>query len=114
MNPSPLTGERLAIILEYRYAFFFFFNPHQRVLQFGPASGSPHETRGHIMTAAFYPLYFCIFPPSRNDKAPTFPPGLFYSLCRHLKLRQHIKVDSNMTHLIDFCKTLLRKSRLLL
>ncbi|EPF6612186.1 TPA: hypothetical protein ACTYSZ_003400 [Klebsiella aerogenes] len=39
MNPSPLTGERLAIALEYRYAFFF-FNPHQRVLQFVPASGS--------------------------------------------------------------------------
>ncbi|MFL4411968.1 hypothetical protein [Citrobacter portucalensis] len=39
MNPSPLTGKRLAIVLEYRYAFFF-VNPHQRVLQFVPASGS--------------------------------------------------------------------------
>ncbi|WP_137742608.1 hypothetical protein R0L47_05535 [Pectobacterium polonicum] len=39
MNPSPLTGERLAIVLEYRHTFFL-INPHQRVLQFGPASGS--------------------------------------------------------------------------
>ncbi|MGV4263228.1 hypothetical protein [Citrobacter freundii] len=39
MNPSPLTGERLAIAQGYRYAFFF-IDPDQRVLQFGPASGS--------------------------------------------------------------------------
>ncbi|MEG1156687.1 MAG: hypothetical protein RSD94_12490 [Acinetobacter sp.] len=39
MNPSPLTGERLAIALEYRHTFFF-INPDQRVLQFVPASGS--------------------------------------------------------------------------
>ncbi|WP_267238848.1 hypothetical protein [Kluyvera intermedia] len=39
MNPSPLTDERLAIALEYRCAFFF-IDPDQRELQFGPASGS--------------------------------------------------------------------------
>lgn len=39
MNPSPLTDERLAIALEYRFAFFF-IDPDQRELQFGPASGS--------------------------------------------------------------------------
>ncbi|MBI0276879.1 hypothetical protein I6H07_13940 [Hafnia alvei] len=30
MNPSPLTGERLAIVLEYRHTFFL-VNPNQRV-----------------------------------------------------------------------------------
>ncbi|MBP2157383.1 hypothetical protein J2067_005183 [Erwinia rhapontici] len=45
MNPSPLTGERLANALEYRHTFFF-NNPHQRVLQFGPASGSLKRDSG--------------------------------------------------------------------
>lgn len=47
-------------------------------------------------------------------QSPDVSARAFCSSCRHLKLRQHIKVDSNMTHLIDFCKTLLRKSRFLL
>lgn len=46
MNPSPLTGERLAIALEYRYAFFF-IDPDQRVLQFVPASGSHGDSGQH-------------------------------------------------------------------
>lgn len=46
MNPSPLTGERMASVLEYRHTFFF-INPHQRVLQFVPASGSHGDSGPH-------------------------------------------------------------------
>lgn len=72
-HSSPLiTGARLAGALLYRYAFFF-INPHQRILQFGPASGSLYGTRGSIITAALadargLSVYWCILLSSRDDK----------------------------------------------
>ena len=58
--------------------------------QFGPASGSLKETRGHIMTVACkrgLSVYLSHFPPPRNAKAPTFPPGPFLFIMPPLKVK---------------------------
>lgn len=84
MNPSPLTGERMANILEHRHTFFF-INPNQRVLQFVPASGSygdsgPHHNCGYAFQLRSARSTCAFLKPPETQK-PALMAGFFLCYC---------------------------------